>query len=281
MRVAMLGAGPVGTAMAGLAARAGHAVALWSPRGGGTRHLRDEVRLLGALDGRFPVRVAADPGRALEGAEAIFLAVPGHALPALAERLAPLLSGNPALFLCPPGGDAPALARRLAAARGVAPRVAALPVPPLAARREDAAVRVTALRARWWMGALDPRNTGPLSALLGAATGLPPEPLADAAAAALADPLARLGAARRLGAGGNPARLLAALEAEAAALAAALRRPGPGLAALAEGGALADAAPGAEETAAGLRFLAAEAARAGTPAPLAEAALRVLAALGP
>ena len=69
---------------------------------------------------------------------------------------------------------------------------------------------------------------------------------------------------------------MALLEAEAQELAAALRRPLPGLAALAEGGALAAAAPGPEETGAGLAFLEALGRAAGTPMPLAAGARRVL-----
>ena len=43
MRLTILGAGPVGLASAALAGARGHGVTLWSPRGGGTRGIRDAV----------------------------------------------------------------------------------------------------------------------------------------------------------------------------------------------------------------------------------------------
>lgn len=276
MKVAILGAGPAGTAMAALAARGGHAVRLWSPRGNGTRHVMGEVALSGALEGRFPVAAAADAAKAMDGADLVLACLPGHALPGVLQRVVPLMTGEPAFLLSPPGALSALLLKRLAEARGLRPRIAALPVPALAARREGAAITVAALRRRWWLAALDARNTGPLCRMAGDAFGLPAEPLPDLLCAALADPVARMGAARLLGGAGTPARLLALLEGEAQALAAALRRPLPGLAALAEGGALAEAAPSAEEAAAGLAFLEALGRAAGTPVPLAAAARRVL-----
>lgn len=276
MKVAILGAGPAGTAMAALAARAGHSVRLWSPRGHGTRHIRGEVAVSGALEGRFPLRAAADAAKAMDGAELVLACLPGHLLPAVLARAVPLLTGEPAFLLAPPGALSALLLRRLAEARGLRPRIAALPVPALSARREGEGVHVPLLRGRWWLAGLDGRATPALCRLAGEAFGLPPEPLPDLLSAALADPLARLGAARLLGAAGSPPRLMALLEGEAQALAEALRRPLPGLAALAEDGALAEAAPGPAETGAGLAFLEALGRAAGIPMPLAGSARRVL-----
>lgn len=278
MKVAILGAGPAGTAMAALAARQGHAVRLWSPRGGGTRQVMGEVTVEGALAGRFPIRAAADAAKAMDGAEVVLICLPGHAVGAVLERAVPLLTGEPAVLLAPAGALAALRLRALAAARGLRPRIAALPVPALAARREGAVVQVPVLRPRWWLAGLDPRNTGPLARMAGDAFGLAPEPLPDLLSAALADPMARLHAARLLGGAGNPARLLALMEAEAQELAAALGRALPGLPALAEGGALAEARPDAACAASGLAFLEALGAAAGRPMPLAGAARRLLAA---
>ncbi|MFL1463327.1 hypothetical protein ACI6QG_14065 [Roseococcus sp. DSY-14] len=276
MKVAILGAGPAGLAMAALAARQGHAARLWSPRGGGTRHVLGEVAAEGALEGRFPLRAAADAARAMDGAALVLLCLPGHALPAVLERTVPMMTGEPAVLLAPAGGLAALRLRALAQARGLRPRIGALPVPALAARRAGAAVHVAALWPRWWLAGLDPRDTAPLARLAGEAFGLAPDPLPDLLSAALADPLARLHAARLLGGAGQPARLLARLEAEAQALAAALRRPLPGLPTLAEGGALAEARPDPEAAAAGLAFLEAVGAAAGQPLPLTAAARRLL-----
>ena len=276
VKVAILGAGPAGTAMAALAARRGHSVRLWSPRGNGTRAIMGEVACAGALEGRFPLRAAADAAKAMDNADLVLACLPGHALPGVLARAVPLMTGEPAFLLAPPGALSPLLLQRLAAARGLRPRIGALPVPLAAARRDGAGIAVAALRPRWWLAALDARNAAPLCRLAGEAFGTVPEPLTDILSAALADPLARLGAARLLGAAGSPPRLMALLEAEADSLAGALRRPLPGLAALAEGGTLAEAAPGPGETGAGLAFLEALGRAAGVPMPLAASARRII-----
>jgi flavin-dependent dehydrogenase len=64
MRLTILGAGPSGLASAVLAGTRGHSVTLWSPRGGGTRGIADALLAEGRVQGRLPVRVAADLGRA-------------------------------------------------------------------------------------------------------------------------------------------------------------------------------------------------------------------------
>lgn len=118
LHVTVLGAGPVGTASAALAASRGHHVTIWSPRGGGTRYIGAAIAVHGLLQGDFPVRVAADIGRAVEAADAILLMVPGHVQPMLLERLARVLNGRPAVLVTPPASLSPLLLARMLAPRG-------------------------------------------------------------------------------------------------------------------------------------------------------------------
>lgn len=101
MRVAVIGAGPVGRAVGGGWARAGHAVAY------GVRTPGPEVTTV------------AD---ALDGADAVLIAVPGGALPALLDEHAPRLDGRLVLDATNLMGGAvlhqvPLLTSRLPAAR--------------------------------------------------------------------------------------------------------------------------------------------------------------------
>ena len=282
MRVAILGAGPAGSAMAAMAACRGHAVTLWSPRGGGTRHLRDELHTTGILEGRWKLRVAADLWRAVEDAELILIALPGQVLAPVLQRLAAALIGTPDILLAPPGALAPALLHQLAAARGITPRIGALPVPPVAARREaDGTVLITAIRPRLWLGSL-PKEAAPrLATALDALFGLPVESLDDVLAAALAEPGPLMGAAQIFAPTGlkhGVGRLLLGLAAERDALALTLGRRGlPGIAPLVtEQGGLPETPRPLAELGAGLAFLDAIARVTQTPAPLITAALQLL-----
>lgn len=282
MRVAVLGAGPAGSAMAAIMSARGHAVSLWSPRGGGTRHLGGDIATRGALEGRWPVRVAADLWRAAELSELILIALPDQAMLPILQRLSGALVGAPDILLAPAGGLAPALLHQLMAARGVTPRIGALPVPPMRARREaDGVLAITALRPRLWLGALPAPAAPGLMARAEALFGLPVEPLPDILAAALADPGPLIEAARHFAPSGlthGLGRLLLGFAAERDAIAASLARaPLPAIAALVtEGGGLPDPPRPLAETGLGLGFLAAMARVSQTPSPLLSGALALL-----
>lgn len=282
MRVAVLGAGPSGSAMAALACWRGHDVTLWSPRGGGTRHLGHELATRGVLEGSWRIRVAADLWRATETAEAIVIALPPVAQPAILQRLASALVGTSDILFAPAAGLAPALLHQFAAARGFVPHLGALAVPPaLAGRGADGVVEVTALRPRLWVGGQPREATAGLVVLTERLFGLPVEPLGDILAAGLTEPGALVEAARILappGVAHAVGRLLLGLAAERDAVGAATGRTGlPGIAALVteQGGLPAERRP-LTETGAGLAFLEAMARASGTPAPLVSAALHVL-----
>jgi len=287
MRVTILGAGPAGSAMAALCAWRGHAVTLWSPRGGGTRHLGHELETRGVLEGRWRVQVAADLWRAAEQAEAMIIALPGAAMPAILPRLASALVGEPPILFAPAGALAPALLHQFASARGVAPPIAALPVPPILARRDaDGVVAISAIRPRLWLAALPVDAMENMRLATQALFGLPVEPLGDVLAACLAEPGAIFGAAQLFAPAGvqhGLGRLLLGLTAERDALAHAAGREGlPGIAQLVtEQGGLSNPPRPLGEIGAGLAFLQAMGVASGIETPLTTAALQLLeAAIG-
>jgi opine dehydrogenase len=268
--------------MAAMMAARGHAVSLWSPRGGGTRQLGSKIATRGALEGRWSIHVAADLWRAAELSELILVALPEQAMLPILQRLSGALIGAPDILFAPAGGLAPALLHQLMVARGIAPRIGAMPVLPLMAKRDpDGVVAITGLRHRLWLGGW-PREAAPgLMALAEGLFGLPVEPLDDVLAAALAEPGALIGVARRFAPAGLPhglGRLLLALAAERDAIAASLNRTGlPGIAALVtEGGGLPDPPRPLIETGLGLAFLDAMARQGETAAPLITGALGLL-----
>jgi glycerol-3-phosphate dehydrogenase (NAD(P)+) len=93
--VAVLGAGSWGSALAIQFARAGHATRLWSRNAADAAAMRAERRNRRYLpEARFPdgVTIHDDLSAAVNGASAIILAVPSHALRALLGQLKPLLA---------------------------------------------------------------------------------------------------------------------------------------------------------------------------------------------
>lgn len=268
--------------MAAIMAARGHAVSLWSPRGGGTRQLGSEIVTRGVLEGRWDIHVAADLWRAAELSELILVALPDQALLPILQRLSSALIGAPAILFAPAGGLAPALLHQLMAARGIAPRIGALPVPPILARRDpDGVVAITAIRPRLWLGAL-PKEAAPAMAVLAEALfGLPVELLDDVLSAGLAAPGALVESARLFAPPSQMhglGRLLLALAAERDAIAASLgRRAPPGIATLVtEQGGLPDPPRPLIETGLGLTFLEAMARASQAPAPLLTGALHLL-----
>jgi opine dehydrogenase len=268
--------------MAALMAWRGHDVTLWSPRGGGTRHLGHELTTRGVLAGGWRIRIAADLWRATETAEVILIALPAVAQPSILQRLASALVGTPDVLFAPAAGLAPALLHQFAAARGFGLRLGALAVPPaMAVRGADGVVEVTALRPRLWVGGLPSGATADLAIVTERLFGLPVEPLVDILAASLAEPGALIEAARILAPPGVThalGRLLLGLAAERDAVGQALGRAGlPGIAALVtEQGGLPALRRPLGETGGGLAFLEAMARVSQTPAPLVSATLRVL-----
>lgn len=152
MRVAILGAGAIGPGCAALAASRGHQAVLWSPSGAGTAGLGDVLQAEGALEGRFPVVVAATLDDAFAGAEAALLTVPAYALPALLPRIAAAIPKDLPLLIAPAASLAPLAFARL---RGPGAPVGAMATTPITGRRTAPdRVRIAAIRAEAEMGAL-------------------------------------------------------------------------------------------------------------------------------
>lgn len=241
-----------------------------------------ELETRGVLEGRWRVQVAADLWRAAEQAEAIIIALPGAAMPAILQRLAAALVGGLPILFAPAGALAPALLRQFAGARGVTPPMAALPVPPILARRDpDGVVAISAIRPRLWLGALPVEAFEDMHRTTEALFGLAVEPLSDVLTAALAEPGAIFGAAQIFAPQGVQhalGRLLLGLTAERDALAHAFGRQGlPGIAQLVtEQGGLPDPLRPHSEIGAGLSFLEAMARATQTAVPLTSAALQLL-----
>lgn len=295
MRLTILGAGGVGAAAAVLATARGHQVTLWSPRGHSTAGIGASLRAEGMLNGGFPVRVAADLGRAVADAEAILLALPGHAQPATMRRLAAVLQGTPSLLVTPASALSPLLLDRLLVARGLRIAIGALAVPPVVATRlAGDGVRILAIRRRLWIGAVPATMAGAFRPLLRALFGAEADPLPDALAAALVDIAPLLQAAQSLAPALAPAaggqgeaaplsRLAHALVAERDALARALGLTLPDATTLyAESGGLPPATPerALEDAPHGLTFLLALGRAAAVPMPVAQSVLTLLEVLG-
>ena len=93
--VAVLGAGSWGTALAIQFARAGHPTRLWSRSAADVAAMRAERSNRRYLpDAPFPdaIELHDDLAAALDGAVAIIIAVPSHALRALLKQIKPLLA---------------------------------------------------------------------------------------------------------------------------------------------------------------------------------------------
>lgn len=182
MRVAILGAGAIGPACAALAVSRGHAAALWSPSGAGTRGLDGTLHAEGVLEGSFPVAVAATLADAFAGADAALLTVPAYALPGLLPRIAEAIPKTLPLLIAPAASLAPLAFARL---RGPGAPVGAMATTPVTGRRTAPdRVRIAAIRAEAEMGALPgaaaPRMAALAEALFGNRWPVVPDALAAA-----------------------------------------------------------------------------------------------------
>lgn len=248
MRLAVLGAGAVGPAAAALAVSRGHAAVLWSPRGGGTHGIGAALRAEGVIAGTARIEVAVDVGRAVEGADAVMVSVPPHALGPVLRRIGPMLHAGVPVLLAPSHSLAPLLLDRMLAARGIAAPVGALAQPPvIAARLGPDLVRIQSLPEQVELAAVPAAEAPALAALAADLFGVAFLPLRDALGAALAaaEPVrqaalaignvTRIEAAEEWDARGRmtPAlcRVMERLDAERLTLAAAYGHPAPSLAA--------------------------------------------------
>ena len=100
MRIAVLGGGGWGTALAGLLDSVGHEVRLWVRRASLAREIaatRENAAYLSGVRLSDAIDVQADLPASVAGAELLVIAVPSHAVRELGEALAPLLNDAPLL----------------------------------------------------------------------------------------------------------------------------------------------------------------------------------------
>jgi opine dehydrogenase len=96
VKVAILGAGGVGLGMAALMSSKNIDVRLWAPSPTGVQTLLDGKPIVstGVLEGEFRASVNLDMAKAIEGADAIIVAVPGNGHKAVIDLLAPHVSAD-------------------------------------------------------------------------------------------------------------------------------------------------------------------------------------------
>ena len=94
MKIAILGSGAIGLASAALFASRGHAPIIWSPSGAGTAGLPQPPRLIatGALAGEWNIAASGDLADAINGADAVLLAVDAGGHVPVMRAAAPLLA---------------------------------------------------------------------------------------------------------------------------------------------------------------------------------------------
>lgn len=105
-RIAVLGGGAWGTALALVAARAGREVRLWARDADTVRKLNEDhanPRYLPGVTIDPPLFATTDLDTALEGAEAVLLVTPAQTTRAMAEALAPRLAPGTPVILCAKG----------------------------------------------------------------------------------------------------------------------------------------------------------------------------------
>lgn len=96
MRIAILGAGAIAFGMAAFLGKAGHQPVLWSPSGARTRRLAAGASLTatGAVEFSGPVAVAETCGEAVDGADAVVIALPANGHRAVFDAAAPHLKAD-------------------------------------------------------------------------------------------------------------------------------------------------------------------------------------------
>ncbi|WAJ29358.1 NAD/NADP octopine/nopaline dehydrogenase family protein [Antarcticirhabdus aurantiaca] len=127
MKVAILGAGAIAHSAAAFLAPAGHEPVIWSPSGRSAAALAEGRPLVArvAIEGEFTVAAASSCAAALEGADAILVALPAYGHRAVLDAAVPHLRSNQAvLFSSHASFGALYLSKRLAERGADAPLIA-------------------------------------------------------------------------------------------------------------------------------------------------------------
>jgi opine dehydrogenase len=196
MRVAIVGAGPIGRATAAYLAHHGHEPGIWSPTGasltGLTADPEDAGRLLlayeGALEGRVSIeRIPA--AAALADFPVVLIALPGHAYPAVLPAVVDVFSPQQLVIVSGTLSLVPLWIRERMRARGVEPCVVAAWGTTLGTARRSASadVYLNTLRTRFDMAAVPVSATGSALAICRTLFGDRFVPADDVLAVALAN----------------------------------------------------------------------------------------------
>jgi opine dehydrogenase len=167
MRVATVGAGAIARACAALAARGGHAAALWSTRGGGARDLRAipkaddawhgarsaELAYDGIVEGVCNVALLPQP-QALSAADLVVVAVPAPAYASVLPAIAPHIGSRQTVFVSGALSLAPLWLSELSASHARRPVVSASGTTIATARARPGGVTVLTVRTRLAVAAL-------------------------------------------------------------------------------------------------------------------------------
>lgn len=154
--VGIAGTGGIGLASAAWLARAGFAVTLWSPRGGGGAALeREPLAAHGAFEAEVPVAVAADARELAARCDFLVVAVPMNAHRTVMDALLPHLEPRHRVLVSSMGSLSSLYLFEQALRRGVRLLVGSLGTTTLTARRDSPArVRVMTRRATMGLSAL-------------------------------------------------------------------------------------------------------------------------------
>ncbi len=157
MRIAVIGAGNIGLAIAAYCGHQGHEVTIWSPSGASTRALAagQPLRYGGVIEGEFAPRVAPRLSEAIRDADAVIVALPANAHGAVLAELGRCLAHEQPVMLFALSSVSALVLDRELAARGVRTTIAASGTTPLTARKvSDSEVRILTVRAQLDVAAL-------------------------------------------------------------------------------------------------------------------------------
>jgi opine dehydrogenase len=161
MRVAIIGSGGIGRGYAAYLSSQGHQPVLWSPSGVALKNFADgaELSVTGKLEETFPLALARDCAEAVEGAEAVIVAVQANGFRAVFDALAPHLRAGQAVIVSAHCSFAALYLYRLLAARGLDLPIAAWATTALTARKSGPrSVHISGIRARLDVATLPRRH---------------------------------------------------------------------------------------------------------------------------
>lgn len=148
MKVGIIGTGGIALASAAWMAHRGHAVSLWSPRGGGADALRSKpLAASGVLDASVRVGVADTAGELAHGADVLLIAVPVNWHRSVMDALIPHLQPGQLVIVSSMSSLSALYLYEAALERGIPISVASFGTTVLTARRQDgAAVKIMTRR---------------------------------------------------------------------------------------------------------------------------------------